>query len=434
MKVLVTNTRNVQAYAIIRALRPHAQKIVATVYGGNRFVALLSHAARSRLVDKRYYVPSPIADWREGNIGPENTEREEAYVRAVERICEAEGIDTIFPSWDPQVYVFSKNKARFAKMGVLIPTPDYETVVTPLDKYRTLRAAEAVGFPCPRTYLPERIEDLKRIARDERFPLVIKPRFSSAGRGIEVVRDFPELVERVSAVRERHGVPMVQQYIAGWESQNFYLVLDRNGEAKSTFSDRKIRHFFRHTATFPTAAETWHPHPQLSQATRLLQHLGWWGGATVQTKVDAHDGVAKLMEVNPRLGLRLWTRTELGINEPLMCIKIALGEKVQEVNKYPAGTILLDFVEDMLGLGFRLADLLVYRLRIDVCGKTPVDPSNPPLTLRDLVRSYGYTYLGGRKRVFDPYTRYALRDPLVSLLWWLQFVTFVRAGFGQIGR
>jgi hypothetical protein len=33
MNVLVTNTRNAQAYGIIQSLRQHARKIVATMYG-----------------------------------------------------------------------------------------------------------------------------------------------------------------------------------------------------------------------------------------------------------------------------------------------------------------------------------------------------------------------------------------------------------------
>jgi len=112
----------------------------------------------------------PVEDWRAGNIQKQNTEREEAYIQAVLRICEEEKIDTIFPSYDPQVYVFSKNKERFERMGVVIPIPDYETVITPLDKYRTILAAQEVGFP-----------------------LVIKPRFTSASWGIEMVDDFSGL-------------------------------------------------------------------------------------------------------------------------------------------------------------------------------------------------------------------------------------------------
>jgi biotin carboxylase len=183
MNLLVTNTRNAQAYALIRALRPHANKIVATMEGNNPFAAWFSHAARSRLVDRRYFTPSPAADWRAGRIQQENTENEENYIQAVLRICEDEKIDTIFPSFDPHVYVFSKNKERFERLGILIPIPDYETVLTPTDKYRTIQAAQKVGFPCPKTYLAESEEDLKRISEELGFPLVVKARFTAGARG-----------------------------------------------------------------------------------------------------------------------------------------------------------------------------------------------------------------------------------------------------------
>lgn len=151
MNLLITNTRNSQAYSVIRALRPHAKKIVVTMFGRNRLAARLSHAANSRLVDRRYYVPSAAQDWKAGRIQKENTDNEERYIRAVLKICENENIDTIFPSFDPDVYVFSKNKARFEKLGILIPVPDYDVVVIPLDEYRTVLAAQETGFPCPKT-------------------------------------------------------------------------------------------------------------------------------------------------------------------------------------------------------------------------------------------------------------------------------------------
>ena len=161
MILLVTNTRGPSAYGIIRALRPYAQKIVTTMYGKNRLAARLSHAANSRLVDKRYYVPSPVEDWRAGNVGRENTEREEKYVKEILRICEKEHVDTIFPSWDPQIYILSKNKERFAEHGVFIPIPDYDRVIVALDKYLTIIAAQNLGFPCPATRLAENEDDIR---------------------------------------------------------------------------------------------------------------------------------------------------------------------------------------------------------------------------------------------------------------------------------
>ena len=145
MNLLVINTRHAQAFSIIKALRPHARNIVVTIYGRNRLIARLSHAANSRMVDKWHYVPSPLDDWHKGHLSPENTPREEAYIRALLDVCETEQIDTLFPSYDPHVYVCAKNKTRFESKGVLVVAPDYESVVTPLDKYRMVLAAPRGG-------------------------------------------------------------------------------------------------------------------------------------------------------------------------------------------------------------------------------------------------------------------------------------------------
>ena len=98
MRLLVTNTRTGQAYAIIRCLRPHAEWISATMYGSNWLTAHTATAAFSRLVNRRHVVTSPEEDWAAGKIQYENTEREERYIRDIEEICRKDRIDTIFPS------------------------------------------------------------------------------------------------------------------------------------------------------------------------------------------------------------------------------------------------------------------------------------------------------------------------------------------------
>jgi carbamoylphosphate synthase large subunit len=299
MNLLVTNTRNPQAYAIIRALRPYAQKVVATMYGDSRLAARLSPAANSRLVDARYHVPSPVDDWRAGNVSTEPTEKEEAFIQAVLEICEKEQIDTIFPSWDPQVYLLSKNRERFEQRGITIPVPDLETVFNLLDKYRTVQAAEEVGFPCPRTFLPESEEEAEDIAQRLGFPVIIKPRFTAGGRGTARIQDLPELRRQLRVVKAMRGMPMVQDYIPGGELRNSYVVMDKEGELKTGFCNRKRRHILRLQLQFSIAQESLAPQEYLGQASALVQKLGWWGGATIQTKLDPRDGIPKLMEVSP---------------------------------------------------------------------------------------------------------------------------------------
>jgi predicted ATP-grasp superfamily ATP-dependent carboligase len=415
---LVTNSRCAQAYAVVRALRPHAEWIVATMSGERPLgVWPTDHAAYSRLVDRRVEVPDPEQDWHQGIIQPDNTEREERFVEAVLAVCARERIDTIFPSNDPWIYVFAKNRERFTAHGILIPVPDYETVTKPLDKHRTVECAEEVGFPAPLSFLPDGERAIRRIATELPPPWVVRPRFTTGGRGLAIVETEQKLLDTAREVAARHGRPMVQEYIPGKGKQNFYLVMDRTGAPRSVFTPRVTRVAGRVFRNSTAACESAPPHPLTEQAVGLLRHVGWWGGATIQTKVDARDGQPKLMEINPRLGTHLWYRTELGINEPLLCLQIARGEPSAPRPEVPIGCLLLQPIEDAAGTVVELVDLAAFRLRTGLLRKRPMDASSPPAGLAKIAGAWRDEYFARRDRRFSPYFRYGLRDPLPSLIW-----------------
>jgi biotin carboxylase len=319
-------------------------------------------------------------------------------------------------------------------LGIVIPVPEYETVITPLDKFRTILAAEEVGFPCPKTYLPESEDCLKKISEEAGFPLVIKPRLSAGSRGMAIVSEFGELTEKYRLVRKNQGLPMVQEYVPGNQRQNIYLTIDRQGDLKSVFCPRTHRVFLRLYRNSSAASESAAPPPNVADAVRLARQLNWWGGITIQSKIDQRDGVPKLMEINPRLGTHLWYRTELGINEPLICLKIARGDEVGVANDYPMGKMLLEPVEETIAAIVGLLDLLVYRFRTALLGKVPIDPSNTPISLRETVQSYRKCYFNGKEKVFNPYFRYFFQDPLVSILWWSAFAKYVARASKELGR
>jgi hypothetical protein len=124
----------------------------------------------------------------------------------------------------------------------------------------------------------------------------------------------------------------------------------------------------------------------------------------------------------------------LGINEPLICLKIARGEKVDAVENYPVGVMLLEPIEDLVTMTFGILDLFIYRLRIGLLGKAPIDSLNPPMAVREMLKSCRETYFNGKKRVFNPHFKYFFEDPLVSILWWLAFLKYVVRASRLIGR
>jgi biotin carboxylase len=429
MRLLVTNTHAPQAHAVVRALRPYAERVVA-VDEGTGLRPMLSHGSHSRLVDKRYRVPSPEQDWRTGRVSLENTPAEAAFVEAVTKICRDDRIDVIFPSWDPYVSVLSKNRAHFEAIGVTIPVPEFSTVLMALDKHRTIEAAQSAGFPCPRTYLYESREQLREIEEREGFPLVLKPRFTSGGRGMAIVNSRAELDAALPEILAGHGAPLVQEYIPGGNRTSVQLVLDKQGQI--VFAFHKLRHrTFKRTARLATVSESARPDERVLQSAQLLQKLGWWGAMGIETILDPRDGLNKLMEVNPRFPRQLWNRTEMGINEPLLCVRIARDEQVEPVGEYPVGVLFVSPVEDVQLFALQLIDRAATMWRTKIAGWPEVDQSVPSLSFAEQWRSFIGTYRSGKRKIWDPYSRYFLQDPKASLLWWLQFSSWIAGAVKQ---
>jgi predicted ATP-grasp superfamily ATP-dependent carboligase len=291
----------------------------------------------------------------------------------------------------------------------------------------------AVGFPCPRTYLYESLDQLAWISDRESFPLVIKPRFTSGGRGMAIVRDREGLLSEVPRVAFAYGNPMIQEYIPGGQRDSVQFVVDRSGQIVFCFQKRRIR-TFRRTARFGTVSESVSPEERLLKTAPLVRQSGWWGAMGIETIRDPRDGQDKLMEINPRFPRQVWNRTELGINEPLMCIRIARRERVDPIEACPPGVLFVSPVEDVGLLALQLLDLGVYLCRTKVGRQAPLDALCAPLSVRGQIRSFARTYSSRQRKIWDPYFRHVLQDPLTSALWWLQFSTWLAGGCRQLGR
>ena len=432
MRLLVTNPQTPQAYAIVRALRPFAERVVTAVEAGG-VRARWAHAAHSRFVDASYTVASPVADWAAGRVGAAPTRLERAFVDDVRRIAARERIDVIFPSWDPYVCAISKHKHELEAAGITVPVPAFDIVLTALDKYRTVQAAEAIGFPCPRTYLYQSVEQLREVVRRESFPLVVKPRFTSGSRGLSIVRSWDELAAVAPRTAAAYGAPMIQEYIPGGRRDSAQFVLAQDGRVLFAFHKRRLR-TFRRTARLGTVSESAAPDERLTRSAALLARLSWWGAIGIEVVHDPRDGVAKLMEVNPRFPRQLWNRTEIGINEPLLCVQIARGESPGVVPAYEPGHLFVCPVEDVQLFLLQLIDMAAFAVRTRIAGRAELDEMARPAPLSQQITSFLDTYARRQRRVLDPYFGRFFEDPVASLLWWAEFSRWTIGTLKQVGR
>jgi predicted ATP-grasp superfamily ATP-dependent carboligase len=411
LRLLITNTAEEQPYLLIQCLRHQAERMVVTVPEGSMFKRWSVSPAWSRFVHKRYTAPACNRDWKAGRISEENSPAEEQYIQRLEYICRLEELDIIYPSYDSDVYVLAKNQQRLMAQGILAVVPEYQALLKVLDKSLTLQAAARVGFPVPASATPANMEELHQAARAFGPPWVLKSRLAAHGGNLAAAGNLQELEQaftRLSALQER---PVMQEYIAPLTKRNVYLVINREMEIVSLFSP--VVHRCRNTGLgLPCAAvESSHEQPLRDQVQALVSELGIWGGLTLQTLVDQRDGALRLMEINPRFGHNLWYRTELGINEPLMNLRIAQGLDPGPMPGFEAGVLLLDPLMDAMHLAGQAPDQGLARLR----GRLPAPAERAPYEayepLGDLLRAYRLDYFSRRPRITTPLSRGWLTDP-----------------------
>jgi glutathione synthase/RimK-type ligase-like ATP-grasp enzyme len=415
MRLLVTNPWNGQAYCVLRSLRRHASRVVATIYREHGALGRLAPAAVSRFVDRVYPVPLAIQDWRRGGLEETNTAAEEAYVQAILDICERESLDTVFPTWDPEVLLLAKNKSRLAGRGITVPVPEWTVLRRAMDKHALIQAASELGFACPRTYLPGAPEDAAELGKRLGYPIVVKPRFSVRGRGSSLVTDPAKLEETVRRVQPTFGMPMLQEWIPGGLDQrvSVAVTLDRAGRPITVHARRHVRTVLRSFVSLPCAQASCTEMPVVRDAIRLLQALGYVGHARVQVKVDPRDGVAKLMEINCRPGYRIWCEISVGQPVPLLCVQIHRGAAVAPLPPHARRDVFLNPIEDMVSFVARLLGSARRRVRLGSVESSDEPPPSP----RALLREYREPYRSPHRH-FDWYFRALADDPLAALSWY----------------
>lgn len=416
MNLLITNTQEEQAYLILQSLVKEADKIVVTICGDTLYQRWAGMSQWSRHVSKRYRVPDCAAGWRSGVVQPDNTPDEERYVQRIEEICALESIDVIFPSYDAEVYVFAKNKERLAERGIVTVVPDYDSLTPILDKSLTLRAAKKVGFPIPQTHVPADDEALQEMLEQTQPPWVLKPRCNAHAANIVLAEDREELEDMFHQLSQAQERPVVQEYIRPLTMRNFYLVVDRNSEIVSLFSPKVLRMRKVGVRKACGAAVSTTEIPFIDEVRDLLRELGVWGAMTLQTVVDSRDGMPKLMEINPRFGHNLWYRTVLGMNEPLMALRLARGQDPGDAHVFREGVMLLDPLWDLLHLLGQMVDQPVAWIRARISGAEPNDGTLEKDSISQMIRDFRSEYFSRRDRVTCSLNRGLFTDPLPPIV------------------
>jgi predicted ATP-grasp superfamily ATP-dependent carboligase len=277
----------------------------------------------SRHCARRFVHPSPV-------------ESPDAFVDALARELAGGRYDVVMPMEFSTQQVVTRHRARLSPLA-RIPFAEPAVAGRLNDKAEVMREAARLGIACPGTFFPSGPDEAAAMAGRLPYPVLVKPRGSSGGRGIrgvEAAGDFPAVYAEVHA---RYPGPIVQEWLpAGGGALGVAVLMNFDSQPRAAFAYRRLREYPLSGGP-GTLRESIDDAALCDTAVTLLAAMGWTGPAMVEFKVDPRDGVPKLLEVNPRFWGSLGHAIACDVDFPVMLYKMAVAGDVAAAPAATAG-------------------------------------------------------------------------------------------------
>jgi len=237
--------------------------------------------------------------------------------------------DLLIPMEDETIAVLLKVRKTIEKL-TNFPVPSKNILEKAWDKAETIKIAKKIGIPVPKTYFSP---DDKNIE----FPLVVKPRKGSGGRGLVYIDNRDDLQEEYRWIQKEYSKPLIQERLPQeGEELGVNLLFNENQKVMAGFTYKRLRSYPVSGGPSTLRESTKNDHI-MEMAIALMKAMKWYGVAMIEFKKDSRNGKMKLMEVNPRFWGSLALSISAGVNFPYLLYKMAMGEKLKPVFDYKIG-------------------------------------------------------------------------------------------------
>lgn len=235
--------------------------------------------------------------------------------------------DMVIPMNDDIAIQLSKHKKDLEKLTTPI-VEDWETFQFACDKLKTMRVCMENNIPCPKTFTS--LDDFLASESSVSYPLVVKPRTGCAAVGFHTSDTKEDVVEYFTKAEKKYGPMLIQEYIPQTDIQyKCEMYVDREGTLKASCVFAKNRWYpvYGGSSTLNTTVNR----PDIEETCKqLLEKIGWKGYADIDLIQDPRDGIAKVMEINPRITGSVKICYAAGVNFSKLILQDYRKEAVDE--------------------------------------------------------------------------------------------------------
>jgi carbamoyl-phosphate synthase large subunit len=301
------------------------------------------------LVDKFYQVPFGT---------------DPGYVDKILDVCLKESVDVVFPASHEEGLALARSEQVFAKNGITLAISKADVLERSFNKQVAYQALKQHGLPCPEFRVAKSLGEFEAAASElgiDHKKVVMKPVLSRGGRGARILTkeslaaqflgekpgfletSYDEAVRVLSSLNQDDFPELVlMEHLPG----KIYSVdfLCKNGKALIVVP--KVRVYGNPSQTIVGAVEK---NAYIDgQVEKISQLFGFDYTVNIEFGCNA-AGVPLPFDFNPRIAASTAFCSAAGANLIYFALKLALGERVPEVEVKDGVVMIRYFKEHYLG-------------------------------------------------------------------------------------
>ncbi|MCH5214539.1 MAG: ATP-grasp domain-containing protein [Muribaculaceae bacterium] len=253
--------------------------------------------------------------------------KDEGVVDDILRVVIEHEVKIILPFVDGSISVAARCKQKMPDL--FVPVSDPETSMMMFDKKLAAEAFKNAGIPIPTTY--------KII--DAEMPVIAKPRFGSASRGIHIFHHMDDLMH-LDNISEY----LLQEYLVDKKEYTVDCYVSQEGEILVSVPRERLEVMGGEvTRTVTTRI------PELEKMSRdIIRSFNLFGPVTLQFLYDMRSSRYLLMEINPRLGGGVICSVYAGAPIPDYILREALGAAVEPCEDWANNCLMARYQKETI--------------------------------------------------------------------------------------
>ncbi len=214
-------------------------------------------------------------------------------------------------------------------------------VIEKAESRELFRAAmENIGIKVPRSEIARNMEDVRRIAAEMPFPLIIRPAFTLGGSGGGVAYNQEDLEEIAAGGLDASltSEVLIEQSVLGWKEIEMEVMRDRKDNCVIVCSIENLDPMGVHTGDSITVAPvqtlTDVEYQKIRDASiAIMREIGVeTGGSNVQFGLNPENGELVVIEMNPRVSRSSALASKAtGFPIAKIAAKLAIGYTLDEI-------------------------------------------------------------------------------------------------------